>query len=112
VSWLARHSVVGLSSISILELEAGVGMAVEPKRARLAAWLDALLTSGAVEIAPVDEAVARTAGRLRAARRATPVATEDLLLAATAMVRGWTLATRNVRHFQALGVTLVNPWAT
>jgi hypothetical protein len=48
---------------------------------------------------------------LRATRRATPVAVEDLLLAATAMVRGWTLATRNVRHFQALGVALVNPWA-
>jgi hypothetical protein len=62
--------------------------------------------------ANIDEAVARVAGKLRAAGRRSPAPLEDLLIAATALTRGAVLATRNVKDFADLGVTLVNPWET
>jgi predicted nucleic acid-binding protein len=74
-------------------------------------WLDSLLESGAVEVIPVDTAIARMVGKLRADARRRPVALEDVLIGATALTRGMTLATRNTRHFERLGVSLVNPFA-
>jgi len=112
LAWLARYPVVGLSAVSVMELQTGVDAAPSARRARLSAWLDELLSSGAVEVLPVDEAVARVAGRLRAARRRSPPPLEDLLIAATAISRGAVLATRNVNDFAGLGVTLVDPWRT
>lgn len=110
--WLAAQGVVALCAISVMELEAGVGGAPEASRARLAEWLEALLGSGAVHVLPVDEAVARVAGRLRAttARSGRPRPLEDLLIGATALAHGAVLATRNVRDFQGLGLSLVSPF--
>ena len=34
----------------------------------------------------------------------------DALIAATALVHGLTVATRNVRDFEGTGVVVVNPW--
>ncbi|HEX7670869.1 MAG TPA: PIN domain-containing protein [Polyangiaceae bacterium] len=111
-SWLSRYAVVGLSAVSVMEFQTGVDAAPASRQAKLGAWLDELLSSGPVEVIPVDEAVARLAGRLRAARRRAPPPVEDLLIAATALSRGAVLATRNVKDFAGLGVTLVNPWET
>ena len=110
LSFLMRHPVVGLSAVSVLELEAGVRGAPAMRRQRLASWLDALLDSGAVDVIPIDTAVARVAGRLRAELRKRSVATEDLLIGATALARGMTLATRNVAHFARVGLSIVNPF--
>jgi len=111
LTFLLQHPVVGLSSISVLELEAGVRSAPAARRIRLGLWLDALLESGAVEVIPVDAAVARMAGKLRAETRRRPVAIEDVLIGATALSRGMTLATRNTSHFKRLGVSMINPFA-
>jgi predicted nucleic acid-binding protein len=111
-AWLSRYAVVGLSAVSVMEFQAGVAAAPPHRQAKLGAWLDELLSSGAVDVLPVDEAVARLAGRLRAARRRSPPPLEDLLIAATVLSRGAVLATRNVADFAELGVTLVNPWET
>jgi predicted nucleic acid-binding protein len=111
LSFLLQHPIVGLSAISVLELEAGVRAAPAVKRVKLGVWLDALLESGAVEVIPVDSAVARMAGKLRAETRSRPVALEDILIGATALSRGMTLATRNTSHFKRMGVSMVNPFA-
>ena len=111
LTFLLQHPVVGISAVSVLELEAGVRAAPALKRVKLGLWLDALLESGAVEVIPVDAAVGRMAGKLRAETRKRPVALEDLLIGATALSRGMTLATRNTSHFAQLGVSMVNPFA-
>lgn len=110
LTFLLQHPVVGLSAVSVLELEAGVRAAPAARRVKLGLWLDALLESGAVEVIPVDAAIARMAGKLRVEARKHPVALEDILIAATALSRGMTLATRNTGHFQRLGVSLTNPF--
>lgn len=64
---------------------------------RSAVWR---LFSG-LELVPVTEAVARRAGEFARRFRAShhSIGTVDYLIAATADVHGWALATLNVRHF-------------
>jgi predicted nucleic acid-binding protein len=111
LTFLLQHPVVGLSAISVLELEAGVRAAPAARRVKLGLWLDSLLESGAVEVVPVDTAAARMAGKLREETRRHRVAREDVLIGATALSRGMTLATRSTSLFERRGVSRVNPFA-
>lgn len=58
---------------------------------------------------PVDLAVARRAAGLHVP---DPRPERDVLIAATALEAGMTVVTRNVADFTALGVDLVDPWAS
>ena len=75
----------------------------------LAAWVDGIETNFADRVLPIDAAAARLWGEL-SARRNLPVI--DTLMAATAIVRGLTLVTRNTRDVSATGVSLLDPWRT
>jgi predicted nucleic acid-binding protein len=80
----------------------------QPDRARLFEdWLADLRRFYADRIVPVDETIADSWGRARA-RRTLP--TIDALLAATALVRGFVLATRNIADFADSGIRIVNPF--
>jgi predicted nucleic acid-binding protein len=59
-----------------------------------------------------DERIAWEAGRVRAERRALGRADDlaDDIVAATARARGLTLATRNTKDFEGLGLRLMDPW--
>jgi len=61
---------------------------------------------------PIDGEVALAAGRLRARRetKGRPVAQADMLIAASALVRGITLVTRNVSDFEGCGIALLDPF--
>lgn len=111
LAWLERQAEIAVSVVSIEELTFGVARA-GARRAKLSAWLEALV-GGASEVLGVTLAVARVAGELRAAReaRGRRVAQADMLIAATAVVHGLPLATRNQRDFEGCGVTLVNPFS-
>jgi len=74
---------------------------------RLGAWVDGIETMFADRVLPVDAAVARLWGELSAGR-ILPVI--DTLIAATAIVSGLTLVTRNIRDVEATGVPFVDPW--
>ena len=99
-----------LSTITVGELERGVERqrSINPAFAeRLSAWLDQLLGTYEQRILPVDTAIARRWGRLTTRMGH---AGADLLIAATALEHGLTVATRNVRHFVPTGVAVENPF--
>jgi hypothetical protein len=70
-------------------------------------WLERLKSSYADRIIPVTTDVAEAWGRLNVPDALPSV---DGLMAATALVHGWTLATRNTKHVERTGVPLVNPF--
>lgn len=100
-----------ISAITVLELETGVLLVErrDPQQgAMLRAWLDGHVLPGfAGRILPVDSAVAQCCARLHVP---DPRAERDALIAATALVHGMTVATRNVADFAPTGVVLLNPW--
>jgi predicted nucleic acid-binding protein len=100
-----------ISSITVLELERGV-LLVERRDARqgeiLRTWLDNhVMPEFADRILPVDAAVARRCARLHVPN---PQAERDALIAATALLHGMTIVTRNAHDFESTGVRVLNPW--
>lgn len=100
-----------ISAITILELERGV-LAIQRRDAAqgasLRAWLDNhVRPEFAGRILPVDDPIAIRCAHLHILDRRNEV---DALIAATALVHGLTVATRNVRDFEGTGVVVVNPW--
>lgn len=112
-SWTAAHRPTDLflSVITVLEIEIGIGRLERRDFAqaqRLSAWLeDRVLPDFAGRVLPVDLAVARRAAHMHIP---DPRPERDVLIAATAVVHGLTVVTRNITDFAALGVPLVNPW--
>lgn len=94
--------------ISVGDIERGIVRApTKARAAQLGLWLDTLLRDFADRIVPFGEAEARAWGRMSA--RLTHNG-PDIQIAATALVHGLTVATRNVRHFNPTGVRVFNPW--
>jgi hypothetical protein len=63
-------------------------------------------------VLPFDRAAAEATATIGAQRQRTgrPVEIRDVQIAGIVAARQSTLATRNTRHFEGLGITLVNPW--
>ena len=100
-----------VSAITILELELGV-LSIERKDAAqgamLRAWLEQhVLPEFSGRTLPVDTAVAQRCARLHVPDKRGE---RDALIAATALVHGMTVITRNVADFKPTGVTILNPW--
>jgi hypothetical protein len=100
-----------LSAISILEIELGVLLIErrdDTQGAILRAWVDnQVLPRFAGRILAVDTTVAQRCARLHVP---DPRAERDALIAATAMVHGLTVVTRNIGDFEQMGVPVLNPW--
>ena len=100
-----------LSAISILEIELGALLIARKDTTRgalLRAWIDhQVLGRFEGRVLAVDTAVAQRCARLHVP---DPRAERDALIAATALVHGLTIATRNVADFEATGVALISPW--
>ncbi len=100
-----------LSAITIQELEIGVLLAerCDPSQgAIIRAWMTGhVLPAFAGRILAVDTAVALRSARLHVP---DPHPVRDGLIAATALVHGMTVVTRNVADFEPTGVPLLNPW--
>jgi predicted nucleic acid-binding protein len=107
-----RESDLFLSVVTIGEIERGIQRqrAINPEFARtLAAWLDAVMTLYGERILPFDLAAARRWGQLSA-----QVGNDrpDLMIAATALEHGLTVATRNITDFEPTGVATIDPSRT
>lgn len=100
-----------VSAITIMELELGVLLAERKdasQGAMLRSWLDQhVLPEFSGRTLPVDTAVAQRCARLHVPDKRGE---RDALIAATALVHGMTLVTRNVADFQPTRVTIINPW--
>jgi hypothetical protein len=100
-----------LSVISILELETGALLMErrDPRQgAVLRSWIENyVLPTFDGRILPVDTPVAQKCAALHVPN---PRSQRDALIAATAMVHGMTVVTRNISDFKPTGVALLNPW--
>lgn len=101
-----------LSAISLHEFAYGAARAEPARRAKLEAWIAGIRHQFSERIIDVDAEVCDRAGRMRAGAEAVgrQVDALDCLIAASCAERGLTLATRNTRDFDALGIPLFNPW--
>jgi predicted nucleic acid-binding protein len=100
-----------LSVVTILEIEKGI-LLVERRDERqaesLRGWLDSeLLTRFDGRILAIDLVIARRCAALHVPDRRPD---RDALIAATALVHGMTLVTRNAADFEGTGVAVLNPW--
>jgi len=118
--WVAEqreHGSWHLSSIVVLELERGIAKlgrtGAHTKAGRIRAWFEKLLAEFDQRILAVDVTIAREAGQLEDAAIAKGYnpGLADVLIAATARVNGLAVLTANVRHFAALDVPYLNPFA-
>lgn len=100
-----------LSAATVLELEQGVLLLErrDPIKAiALREWLDGnVIPSFAGQIFSIDVKVARRCAALHVPQRRPD---RDAFIAATAIVHGLTVVTRNTQDFEAMGVPLINPW--
>lgn len=100
-----------LSVITIQELEVGVFLSErkDPRQgALLRKWLmNQVLPAFVGRILSVDLAVAHCSARLHVPN---PRPVRDCLIAATALVHGMAVVTRNVADFEPTGVQVINPW--
>jgi toxin FitB len=101
---------IHLSVLVVGEVRRGIER-IRARDARQAAalerWLSTVVASHAERILPVDTRVAEQWGRLTATR---PGSVIDTLMAATAMVHGLVLVTRNVEDVAWTGVSYLNPF--
>jgi toxin FitB len=113
LAWASSQPVAAqfLSSITILELELGV-LRMERKDAAQGAvlrnWLDGqVLPQFAGRVLAFDQSVALRCAKLHVP---DPRAERDAVIAATALVHGMTVVTRNTDDFILTRVPLLNPW--
>lgn len=113
VAWLSSVDAATLyvSAITLMEIEVGV-LRMERRDAAQGAKLRAWMTHHVLpeflnRTLPVDATVALRCAPLHVP---DPRSERDALIAATALVHGMTVVTRNVADFDATGVPLLNPW--
>jgi predicted nucleic acid-binding protein len=118
----ANHSVIAwadsvsaeclfLSAMTIFELELGILLLErrDPTQAAvLRSWLTSYVSPTFLErTLSIDIAIAQRCAKLHVP---DPCADRDAMIAATALVHGMTLVTRNVDDFRTMGVKILNPW--
>jgi predicted nucleic acid-binding protein len=112
-SWAERQITheLSVSVITIMEIEVGVARLERRDAAQgavLRQWFEKeLLTAFDDRVLPIDLDVVRRAANMHVP---DPRPERDALIAATALVHGLTVATRNTADFELLGVPVLNPW--
>lgn len=108
-AWFPTQTVLAISVISLDEVLFGL----QRKRMTVAlAQFERLLALA--EIVAVDEQVARYAAALRSdfSQQGVTRSQSDMLIAATALARECSIATRNTKDFAGCGVQVVNPFSS
>jgi len=105
-----RVSDVGISAITLSELDYGVRKSAKPVQNEIA--LAGFLAP--LEVFPYDDLAAQEYGRLRAGleEQGTPIGSMDMLIAAHALALGHILVTNNTAEFRRVSGLVVQNWAT
>lgn len=113
ITWL-RHNERSLAIDPVILGEIRYGILLLPggrRRQHLSSWFEEVVSR--IHCVPWEAETglrwAELLARLRTAGRSMPI--KDSLVAATALTYGFSLATRNRRHFEDCGVELVDPFA-
>lgn len=111
LAWMTRQARADLfiSAATIGEIQVGIERfrtANPAKAVEIEAWLDTFALDD--RVLPADGAVFRQWAKLMTGRSVD--LKMDAMIAATAFVHGLTVATRNVRDFEALGLKVENPF--
>ena len=112
VRWISeqRSTNLFLSVVTIGEIERGIELQKKKDAefaTALTVWLDKVLTLYSERIIAIDLATSRRWGRLSASVGHDGA---DLLIAATAMEHGLTVVSRNIQHFEPMGVPVLDPF--
>lgn len=102
-----------VSTLTFGELEKGIAkLATTRRRAALEKWFGALRERFQGRVLAVDDVVALEWGRIsaRVEREGRPVPVVDALIAATAIVHGLAVVTRNTSDIARTGAPIVDPW--
>jgi len=117
VAWLDRQPAESIWITSITVFEVRLGLALLPsgrrRQALEAAFAGLLKEDLENRVLDFDSAAATEAASLAAARQKNgrPADMRDTQIAGIALARHATLATRNIRHFADLKISIVDPWA-
>ncbi len=107
-----------LSAVTVAEIEDGIAKSRREgagrKSAELAAWLETVLHLYGARVLAFDIPAARIAGAMadRARSQGHAPGFADIIIAATAQRHGLTILSRNLRHFEPLGVAVIDPFAS
>lgn len=117
IQWLDRQPRLSVWTTSISVFENRLGLLLMPAGKRRAALIEAferLLTNTIHgRIALFDAEAAQHAAELAAQRQkiGRPREHRDNMIAGIVLANHATLATRNVKHFEDIAKSVVNPWA-
>ena len=112
-AWASRHDpdTFFLSAMTVMEAEIGIRRMEwrDPRQGRvLRDWMTGvILPRYDNRILTIDARVAALAATFHVPN---PAPFADSLIAATAIIHGMTIVTRNVRDFVFPGVAVLNPW--
>lgn len=116
IAWLADtdEDRTFLSAVSFAEIRLGIELIPDSRRReRLSTWLaEDLPIRFEGRILPVDRQIAEAWGVVTARGRkvGATLATMDGFFAATAEAHRMTLVTRNIKDFEPLEISLLDPW--
>jgi len=117
VAWLDEQPAesIWITSITLFEARYGIALLTHgQRRATLQERFEQLMQEDLENrVLLFDANAAEHAAELAAQRkeRGRPVDMRDTFIAGIALAKRATLATRNLRHFKDLSVTVVSPWA-
>lgn len=116
VAWLDRQppQSIWTSVITVFEIRIGLETLIHGRRRRLLeeAFVRSLEEDFEGRVLPFDQPAALAVGAIAAEQRrqGRPVEIRAVQIAAITATRKASLATRNIRHFESIGITLVDPW--
>jgi predicted nucleic acid-binding protein len=115
MAWLDRQGMETLYISAVTQAELKYGVYRLPEGARRIRLLSSILEVLALlegRVIPFDAIAAdrlAMAG-VQAEKLGAKVVAPDAYIAASALAMGFSVATRNTRHFEPMGVSVINPW--